>query len=144
MLLCWLLVAAAGSDVRAAEVKVLLPVGLKPAMTELISKFEQSSGHKLTVDYGTVAALAARIEKGEAADVAIATHQQIANLSNLGTIAEGGGVDIAKQGVGLLVAKGASKPDISSVEAFKRTLLAAKSIGHADPARSVARVPGRS
>lgn len=80
-------------------------------------------------------ALAGRIQKGEAADVAIAMRQQIANLEKQGRIAQGSPVDIAKQGVGLFVRKGAPKPDISSIETFKRTLLAAKSMAHADPAR---------
>jgi molybdate transport system substrate-binding protein len=127
--------SGASSVVGAAEIKVLSPDGLKPAMTELVLQFEKSSGHKVTVDYGTVGVLADRIQKGEAADVAIVTRQQIANLEKQGGIAEGTPVDFAKQGVGLFVRKGAPKPDTSSVETFKSTLLAARSIGHADPAR---------
>ena len=132
---CLLLVATASSVASAAEIKVLSPIGLKPAMIELIPHFEKSSGDKVTVDYATVAAIAGRIQKGEAADVAIATRQQIANLQKQGRIAEGSSVEIAKQGVGVFVRKGAPKPDISSVETFKRTLLAAKSIAHSDPVR---------
>ena len=134
-ILCLLLAATASSIANAAEIKVLSALGVKPAMIELIPKFEQSSGHKVTVDYGTVGALAGRIQKGEAADVVIATQQQIANLEKQGRIVEGSSIGIAKTSVGVFVRKGAPKPDISSVEALKRTLLAAKSIGHADPAR---------
>ena len=130
-----LFVATTSSVASAAEIKVLVPIGLKPAMIELIPKFEQSSGHRATVDYGTVGALAARIQKGEAADLVIASRQQIANLQKQGRIAEGSPADIAKQGVGVFVRKGAPKPDISSVEAFNRMLLNAKSIAHADPMR---------
>lgn len=133
-LLCSLLMAMPGGDARAAEVKILCPIGLRPAMVELIPQFEQASGHRLTVDYATVAALATRINKGEPADIVIVTRQHIGNLSSQGRIAAGSAVDIARQGVGLFVRKGAPKPDIGSVEAFKRTLLAAKSIAHADPA----------
>jgi len=133
-ILC-LLAATASSIANAAEIKVLSSLGVKPAMIELMPKFEQSSGHNVTVDYGTVGALAGRIQKGEAADVLIATQQEIANLEKQGRIVAGSSIGITKTGVGVFVRKGAPKPDISSVEAFKGTLLAAKSIGHADPAR---------
>ena len=101
-----------GSVANAAEIKLLSSLGVKPAMIDLIPKFEQSSGHKVTIDYGTAGALTDRIQKGEAADVAIATQQQIANLEKQGRIAEGSPVDIAKVGVGVFVRKGAPKPDI--------------------------------
>ena len=123
------------SNVAAGvQIRILSPDGLKPAMIELVMQFEKSSGHKVTIDYGTVRVLTDRIQKGDAADVAIATRQQIAALVQQRRITEGTPVDIAKQGVGLFVRQGAPRPDISSVETFKRTLLAAKSIGHADPA----------
>ena len=124
-----------GSVANAAEIKLLSSLGVKPAMIDLIPKFEQSSGHKVTIDYGTAGGLTARIQKGEAADVAISARQQMANLEKQGRIAKGSSVEVAKFGVGVFVRKGAQKPDISSVEAFRRTLLAAKSIAHADPAR---------
>lgn len=132
---CLLLVATASNVANAAEIKVLSNGAVKPAMIELIPKFEQSSGHEVTIDYGTSGAITNRIQKGEAADVAIATQQQIANLEKQGRIAEGSSTGIAKVGVGVFVRKGAPKPDVSSVEALKRTLLAAKSIAHADPTR---------
>ena len=67
--------------------------------------------------------------------MAIATQQSIAGLVKQRRVTGGNAVDIAKNGVGVFVRKGAPKPDISSVEAFKRALLAAKWIAHADPAR---------
>ncbi len=103
-------------------------------MIELIPKFEQSSGHKVTFDYGTVGGMTDRLQKGEAADVAIVSGPQIDVLEKQGKVAAGSRVNLAKVGIGVFVRKGAPKPDISSVEAFKRTLLAAKSIGYNDPA----------
>lgn len=132
---CLLLVATASGVVNAAEIKVLSAVGVKPVMVELIPQFEQSSGHKVTIDYGTVGALVGRIQKGEAADVVIVSGRQMDVLEKQGRVASGSRVDFAKLGVGVFVRKGAPKPDVSSVEALQRTLLAAKSIGHADPAR---------
>ena len=131
-----LLVATESSVASAAEIKVLSGVAVKPVMSELIPQFERSSGHKVTIDYApTAPVIVNRIEKGEAVDVAIATQQGIASLVKQGRVTGGSAVDIAKVGVGVMVRKGAPKPDISSVEAFKRTLLAAKSIGHGDPDR---------
>ncbi len=130
-----LLLATAPHVARAAEIKLLCTGALKPAISELVSQFEMSSDHKVTLDSGTSGALTGRIQKGEAADAVIATQRQIANLEKQGRIAEGTSVDIAKGGVGVFVRKGAPKPDIGSVEAFKLALLAAQSIAHADPAR---------
>lgn len=118
---------------HASEIRVLCALALRPAMSELVPAFEISSGHKVTIDYGRAPAFAARLKKGEAADLVIVVRRSITDLQNQGKIAGDSAVDIAKVGVGMFVRKGAPKPDISSVEAFKRTLLAAKSIGHADP-----------
>ena len=119
----------------AAEIKVLSGSAVEPAMIVLIPQFEQSSGHKVGFDFdGAIGAMTKRIEKGEAADVIIVSRPQIDSLEKQGKIIPGSRVELAKLGVGVFVRKGAPKPDISSVEAFKRTLLAAKSIGYNDPA----------
>jgi molybdate transport system substrate-binding protein len=118
----------------AAEIKVLSGSGVQPVMIELVPKFEQSSGHKVAFDYGTVGGMADRIQRGEAADVVIASGPQIDTLERQGKVVSGSRTDLAKTGVGLFVRKGAPKPEIGSVEAFKRAMLAAKSIGWNDPA----------
>src|SRR5262249_53124936 len=73
--------------------------------------------------------------KGEVADVVIASGPRIDELLKQGKVAAGSRVDVAKVGVGVLVRKGAAKPDIASADALKRALLAAKSIAYTDPAR---------
>jgi molybdate transport system substrate-binding protein len=104
-------------------------------MAVLIPQFEQSSGHKVVFDFnGAIGAMADRVQKGEAADVVIVSGLQIETLEKQGKVVSGSRADIAKVGVGIFVRKGAPKPDISSVDAFKRTMLAAKSIGWNDPA----------
>ena len=128
------LVAAVCCVASAAEIKVLSGSGIQPVMIELIPKFEQLSRYKVTFDYGTVGGMADRVQRGEAADVVIATGPQIDALEGQGKVVAGSRTDLAKTGVGVFVRKGAPKPDISSVEAFKRTMLAAKSIGWNDPA----------
>ena len=118
----------------AAEIKLLSAVALKPVMDILVPEFERSSGHRVTIGYGTVGALTERVQKGEPADVAIVAGPQIDNLQTQGKIVGGSRADIGKVGVGAVVRKGAAKPDISSVDAFKRTMLSAKSILYPDPA----------
>ena len=124
-----------GNNATAAEIKLLAGSAITPVMTELIPKFEQSSGHKVLSDLdGAIGAMTNRIEKGEAADVVIVSGAQIDALVREGKVIEGSRVDLAKVGVGVFVRKGDPKPDIGSVEAFKRTMMAATSIGYNDPA----------
>ena len=124
----------AGSTARAAEIKLLCAVALQPAMVALIPDFEKSSGHKVTIAYGTAGAVADRVQKGEAADIVISAVPQIDQLQAQGKVVAGSRVTIAKVGVGVFVRKGAAKPDISSADAFKRSMLAARSIAYPDPA----------
>src|SRR3954453_23703185 len=123
-----------GFAARAAEIKLLCAVALHPAIDALIPDFEKSSGHKVTVAYGTAGAVADRVQKGEAADIVTSSVPMIDRLQSQGKVAAGDRVIIAKVGVGVFVRKGAAKPDISSVDAFKRSMLAARSIAYPDPA----------
>jgi molybdate transport system substrate-binding protein len=126
--------AAASGVANAAEIKVLSGSGVQPVMIDLIPGFEAASGHKVAFDYGTVGGMAERVRGGEAADVVIASGPQIAALEKGAKVVAGSRTDLGKTGVGVFVRKGAARPDIGSVEAFKRTLLGAKSIGWNDPA----------
>jgi molybdate transport system substrate-binding protein len=128
------LIVTTASDATAVEIKLLSAVALQPGISGLVSDFEKTSGHKVTVAYGTVGAVADRVQKGEAADVAIVSGPQIDELQRQGRVVAGTRVDIAKVGVGVFVRKGAAKPDISSADAFKRSMLAARSIAYPDPA----------
>lgn len=120
---------------HASEIKVIGGSAVIPAMDELIPRFEQSSGHKVRSDFdGAIGAMTDRVRKGEAADVLIVSGPQIELLECEGKVMPGTRTDIAKVGVGVFVRKDAQKPDIGSVEAFKRTLREAKSIGYNDPA----------
>jgi molybdate transport system substrate-binding protein len=125
---------SAGTVARAAEIKLLCAVALHPAIDVLIPDFEKSSGHKVTVAYGTAGAIADRFLKGEAADLLINAAPLMDRLRAQGKVLAGDRVIVAKVGVGVFVRKGAVKPDISSADAFKRSMLAAKSIIYPDPA----------
>lgn len=125
---------AAGSKARAAEIKLLCASALHPVIDALIPDFEKSSGHKVTVAYGTAGAVADRVQKGEAADLVLSSVPMIDRLQAQGKVVAGYRAIIAKVGVGAFVRKGATKPDLSSVDAFKRSMLAARSIAYPDPA----------
>jgi molybdate transport system substrate-binding protein len=118
----------------AAEIKVLSSGALKLALTGLLPDFQRSSKDSVTIEYGPAGAIANRVESGEAADVAIVTMPQLESLETQGKIVQGSGVTITGIAIGLAVRKGAPKPDISTVEAFKRALLSARSISYRDPA----------
>jgi molybdate transport system substrate-binding protein len=124
----------AGNTARAAEIKLLSASALHPVIDALIPDFEKSSGHKVTVAYGTAGAVTDRVQKGEAADIVVSSVPMIERIQAQGKVVAGDRVIIAKVGVGVFVRKGAVKPDISSTDAFKRSLLAARSIAYPDPA----------
>lgn len=122
------------STVNAAEITVLSVGALRSSLTILIPEFEKLSGHKVNMESGAAGAMVARIEKGEGVDVAIVTAAQMEKLVSQDKVVAGTHAKIAKIGMGLAASKGVAKADISSIDAFKRTLLAARSIGHTDPA----------
>jgi molybdate transport system substrate-binding protein len=128
-----LIAASAPGMVQAGEVKLLSALVMKPALTDLSGSFERTSGHRLAIAYDSAGAVTKRIQSGEAADVAIIQKPAIEALIKEGKIVSGSNVILARSGVAVAVRAGAAKPDISSVDALKRTLLAAKSIAYPVP-----------
>jgi molybdate transport system substrate-binding protein len=126
--------AAMPGGVGAAEIKVLTAGAFKQVLLAVLPEFEKQTGHKVTVENDTVGALRKRIEGGEAFDVAVLTPAAIDDLSAKGKLVAGTRANLARVGVGVMVKAGAPAPDIGSVEAFKRALLAAKSVAYIDPA----------
>src|SRR5262244_2944193 len=118
----------------AAEIKVLTAGAFKQVLLALLPDFERTTGHKVSVENDTAGALSKRIEGGEAFDLAVLTPAAVNDLSGKGKFVAGSRVNLARVGVGVVVNEGAPKPDIGSVEAFKRALLAAKSVAYIDPA----------
>lgn len=117
---------------QAAELKILEGNALKSVLDELGPQFEKASGNKLNPTLGTSAQLKARVEAGEAFDVVILTKSALDELAGEGRIADAPRAAVAHAGIGVAIRKGAAKPDLSSVEAFKQTILQAKSIGLVD------------
>lgn len=119
---------------NAAEVKVFSTIGVQAALEELAPKFEKASGHKLTITWGTAALLVKRVQAGESADLLVLTKQSLDALSKDGKASPGSDAVFASSGMGLVVKQGTPKPDISTPEAFKQTLLKAKAIAYSNPA----------
>lgn len=130
-----LLIAATPSPVRAAEISLLGPASFRVLFPKLLPQFEKSSGHKVTAAYAPLGVITERVSKGEAVDVAIVSGKQNEELQKQGKLLAGSRVEIAQVGFTVFVKKGAAKPDLSSADALKRALLAAKSIAVGDPAR---------
>src|SRR5215216_6530912 len=126
------LIAATGSA-PAAEIDALITTAMKAAVDELVPAFERSNGHTVRVSYGPSGGIARRFIGGEPADVIMIESGALDELVKQGKVLPGRS-DVARTGIGIAVRKGAPKPDVSSPEALKRALLAAKSIGHTAPA----------
>jgi molybdate transport system substrate-binding protein len=117
-----------------AELKVYSTIGVRSAAEKLFRRFERTTGHSLTVTWASAAMLIKRIEAGEIADVLILNRTGIDAMKAQGKLAPGSDVTLASSGVAIAVKAGAPKPDISTPEALKQTLLAAKSIAYSEPA----------
>jgi len=120
----------------AAGIKVLCSNSSHAVMEELLPAFERASGHKVSISYDTAILTLSRIKGGETADLVILNAPAIDELTKQGRIAAGSRRTLARCGVGIAVRAGAPKPEISSVEAFKRALLDAKSIAHTEAGAS--------
>ena len=115
---------------HGAEIKVLSSTSMSTVMPEVIPQFERASGNKVSVSYNSSNMILDRLKKGEAADIVILTGPVIDELTKQGKVVPGSRVDIASTGLGVAIRAGAPKPDISSTDAFKRTLLNAESVAY--------------
>ena len=115
--------------VQAGEVKVLASGAVKEAALELFPQFEKSSGNTVAVTWAGTVAIKKKIAAGEVFDLVISSNAAISDLATQGKIVKGTPTILAKAGVGIGVRKGAAKPDVGTPDAFKRALIAAKSVG---------------
>lgn len=120
------------TEARADELRVLSAVGMRQVLVELADQFERATGHRLLLTFDSGATIVRRVERGESADVLVLPHdaaQQLA-LAQKAVVSP-----LASSRVGLAVRVGATRPDISSPEALKQTLLRARMIARPDPAQ---------
>jgi len=118
---------------EAAELKVLCAIAMQQLIEDLGPKFERATGHQLTITIATLGPALKRVQGGETFDVVWIPRPGIESLVKDGKVVASTVTVISRTGIGVAVRKGAAKPDISSPEAFKRTMLAAKSITHGNP-----------
>ena len=110
----------------------MITTAMEAAIAQLAPAFERTSGHTLHIVYGPSGGLARRLNGGETADLVIVESKVLDALIKQGRVAPGR-ADLARTAIGIAVRKGAPHPDVSSAEALRRALLAAKSIGHTAP-----------
>lgn len=133
VLLIVLFILAGLTPASAADLKLLTAGAFKPVALELVPEFEKKTGHKVTVENDTAGGLTRRIAGGEHFDVVVLTPAGLSPL--LGNkVVESSVKPLARVGIGVGIKQGAAKPDISSIEAFKQSLLAARAIAYTDPA----------
>ena len=121
----------------AAELNVVGAGAIEEPFEQLSADFGRESGHKVHAIFGPVGGMQAKLKGGEKADVIVLSAAAMDALDKDGSLVAGSRADLAKTGVGVVVKAGTSLPDIGSVDAFKRTLLAAKSVAYSDSASGV-------
>jgi molybdate transport system substrate-binding protein len=121
-------------EASGAELKVLSAGAMRAALQELVPAFEAASRNKLKIEYATAGDIEKKVAAGDEIDVAILTKPRLDKLVREAKIVGGSTQTLARAQIGLAVKKGAARPDISSVEAFKKAVLNAKSVAYADPA----------
>jgi molybdate transport system substrate-binding protein len=120
--------------VSAAEIKDFSTIGVQSALEELTPKFEQATGHKLNISWATAGILVKRVQAGESADLYVLTKQSLDALIADDKTSARSDAAFASSGMAVVVKKGSPKPDISTPDAFKQTLLSAKTIAYSNPA----------
>ncbi len=114
------------------DLKVLSGGAMQGLMGEAVPLFERGGGYKIAVEIGLTSALRKAVADGAVFDIALLPRPDIDALAQAGRIAAGSVTDVARSAIGVAVRAGAPKPDISSVDAFKRTVLQAPSVTYSD------------
>ena len=116
-----------------SEIKVVSSTAMKTSFDELTPGFERETGHRLSISFGPSAQITRLVSEGESNDITISTDKGIDDLIAQGRIVTGTRADLARSAMALAVQKGAKRPDISSAEKFKETMLAAQSLAMSNP-----------
>jgi molybdate transport system substrate-binding protein len=127
-----------GSTVPAADVKVLASNSVRTMLEDIAPLFERTSGHTVTLGFGTSAQVAKRVVAGEAVDVLLVTPDVLRTLATEGKLSLVSNAVVARSLMGIGIRAGAPRPDISTPAALRATLLAVKSVTFSDPATGAA------
>jgi molybdate transport system substrate-binding protein len=117
-----------------AKLKIMCARSMHEVVTALAYDFTSTTGHELELSFGTVGALQQRLDAGETADVVISAKPAIDTLEKADRLAAKSRADIATVRIGVAVREGAAAPDISTLEAFRQTLVDAHAVAFSDPA----------
>jgi molybdate transport system substrate-binding protein len=131
--LALLVLLASRIAAEAAEVRVLSAVGMRQVMLELGPTFERATRHTLAISFDSSGVIVKRLAAGEAADVVLIARPALHRAFEGGRLVADSRRELARSRAGVAARKGAARPDISTVEAFKKTLLAARAIAYPDP-----------
>ena len=112
-----------------SSITVLSSLATREAYLELVPQFEQSTSTKVATTWAGTVDINKRMAAGEVFDLVISSNAAIGELTNQGKIVAGTGTVLAKAGIGIGVRKGAPKPDVGTPDAFKRALIAARTVG---------------
>jgi molybdate transport system substrate-binding protein len=119
---------------RAEEIQLLSAAAMQSVFNEVAGDFERNSGHRLVIRYATMGAITQRMLAGETADLVVGSTQSVSHLVKEGLIQDGSQLTVCKTGIGIVVPSTAPELLLTSIESFKRALLAAKVVIYADPA----------
>src|SRR5258706_7545098 len=119
---------AAGNDAKSGEIRMLCSNGMKAVVEEARPQMERAIGHPLSIEFSSTASFKEKIDAGATFDVAILTSDAMDTLTKEHKLVPGSRADVARTGVGIGVRAGAPKPDISTPDKLKQTLLKTKSI----------------
>jgi molybdate transport system substrate-binding protein len=122
----------AGGAARSAEIRVFSTAAPRGVLRELTPDFERTTGHRLVITYEFSTDLKRRIEAGDPFDVAILPPEIADELMRHGKLAAGSRVDLGRTGLGVAARRGAPKPDVATVDALRRALLAAPTVAYAN------------
>ncbi len=128
--MCLAAFASGVTVTHAADIHVISTVAYKEAYVELVPAFEKATGHKVLTQWVPTVEVLRRVKGGEAVDLVLMAANGIEDLTKSGKVEAGSAVQFVKSGIGIAVRTGATKPDVSSAEAFKRTMLAANSVAY--------------
>jgi molybdate transport system substrate-binding protein len=135
LLLGGIVASLAVAPAAAGEIVVFCPGAVQSVVRPMVKTYEEKSGNTVKFEFATAGAVAKRVADGETGDVVLTTNKALAALAKDGKVDGGSIKDLGSMGVGVAVKAGAPKPDIHDVDAFKKSMLAARSVMFANPAK---------
>ena len=132
-LLVFLCAVLLGAPASATDIRLLTTGAFKPIALDIIPDFQKQTGHRIIVDTDTAGGIVRRLAAGETFDVIVLSEKELIKMIGQGRILDETMTPLIQVGIGVAVRLGAPRPDISNLETFRRTLLAAKAVAYMDP-----------